>query len=269
MLKFSVITVVKNRASTIGKTIESILIQDYKNFEIIVIDGKSTDGTMKILQSYKKNIKVLVSENDDGVYEAMNKGLHYSTGDVICFLNSDDFYANSKVFSSVATAFNFNNEKNDIVYGDIVYITQYKPSKIVRYWKNALVSKKSFLIGHHPPHPAFFAKKNLYDRYGNFKTNLIAADFDLMMTIFNKSKHTYYLKKLCVVMRLGGISNKNLSDIVSQNIQLIKIIKNHNHRSNVILFLLIKPFFRFSQFLSALIHKDAIQKDVTLEKIGN
>ena len=267
MIKFSVITVVKNRVSTIDKSIESILIQDYKNFEIIVIDGKSTDGTMKKLQSYKKNIKVLISENDDGVYHAMNKGLNYVTGDVVCFLNSDDFYANSKVFSSVANA--FQNEKYDIVYGDIVYITQNKPSKIVRYWKNALVSKKSFLIGHHPPHPAFFAKKKFYDKYSNFKTNLIAADFDLMMTIFNKSKCSHYLKKICVVMRLGGISNKNINNIVSQNIQLIKIIKNHNQKSSVILFLLIKPLFRFSQFVSALIHKDAIQKAVTVEEIGN
>ena len=267
MIKISVITVVKNRVSTIDQAIKSILIQDYKYFEIIVIDGKSTDGTMEKLQSYKQNFKVLISENDNGVYHAMNRGLNYVTGDVVCFLNSDDFYADSKVFSSIANI--FQHKKYDIVYGDIIYITQNKPNKIIRYWKNKLVSKKSFLIGHHPPHPAFFAKKNLYDNVGNFNTNIVAADFDLMMRIFNKSKSSYYLRKLCVVMRLGGISNKNIRNILSQNFQLIKTIKSHNPKSSIILFLLIKALFKSSQFLSALIHKKMIKKTVTTYEIGS
>ena len=157
MIKISVITVVKNRVSTIDQAIMSVLVQNYKNYELIVIDGNSTDGTIRRLQNYKKAIKVLISENDKGIYHAMNKGLKYVSGDVVCFLNSDDFYGNNNVFSDVANM--FEEKKCDIVYGDIVYVTKQKPHKVIRYWTNLLVSKKSFFIGHHPPHPAFFCKK--------------------------------------------------------------------------------------------------------------
>jgi glycosyltransferase involved in cell wall biosynthesis len=268
LIKFSIITVVKNRISTIDHAIKSILAQDYKNYEIIVIDGNSTDGTTKRLQSYKEKIKVLVTEHDLGVYHAMNKGLSYATGDVICFLNSDDFYANDKVFSNIANLFFVT--KSDIIYGDIVYITQYKPHKIIRYWQSYLVSKRSFLLGHHPPHPAFFAKKKLYNNFGNFNTNLdIIADFDLMLRMFNSCKSKSYLKEICVVMRLGGISNKSFKSIMSQNIELIKITKNYDKKYPVILFLLIKPLLRIYQFFSAIIFKQRILKAITINNNKN
>lgn len=260
MIKISVITVVKNRVSTIDQAIMSVLVQNYKNYELIVIDGNSTDGTIRRLQNYKKAIKVLISENDKGIYHAMNKGLKYVSGDVVCFLNSDDFYGNNNVFSDVANM--FEEKKCDIVYGDIVYVTKQKPHKVIRYWTNLLVSKKSFFIGHHPPHPAFFAKKKLYDNFGDFNAEIIAADFDLMIRLFNNSEYNCYLKKICVVMRLGGVSNTSLKYIISQNYQLIKTLKDYNKRYSILLFLLLKPLLRFYQFFNAIVNKKLISKQL-------
>ena len=250
MIKFSIIVVVKNRVSTINSAITSILQQNYKNFEIIVIDGKSTDGTLDKLKKFKKNLKVLISENDSGVYYAMNKGLKYASGDVICFLNSDDYFANSNVLSSINLSFEKNN--CEIVYGDIIYITNENPYKIVRYWKSNFITKKSFLFGHHPPHPAFYAKKELYDKFGNFNTlHPIIADYELMMRFFNNCKNIAYLEKICVVMRLGGLSNKNIVSIYEQNKNLIRLLKEYDNNFKAYMFVITKIIIKVSQYIFA------------------
>ena len=266
MIKFSIITVVKNRVSTIENAIKSILQQDYKNYEIIIVDGCSSDGTLEILNKYKKKIKTLISEKDVGVYHAMNKGLKHTTGDVICFLNSDDFFAKNNILSSLNDVFQKNN--CDIVYGEIVYITNYIPPKIVRYWKNNFVSKKSFLLGHHPPHPAFFAKKKLYDEFGNFNVSLpIIADFDLMLRFFNNCNDTFYLRKICVIMRLGGVSNKSLSSVFLQNKKLLKLLKGYGGNFNPVLFIITKLFVKTLQYFFAIYENKKIKKILNFKKI--
>lgn len=261
MIKFSIITVVKDRAHTIENAIRSILKQDYKNFEIIVVDGKSTDGTLEILKNYKKDLKTLISENDNGVYDAMNKGLKHANGDVVCFLNSDDYFANKDVLSSLNSAFETNNY--DIVYGEIIYITNSIPYKIIRYWKSNFINKKSFLLGHHPPHPAFYAKKELYDKFGNFSIKFpIIADYELMMRFFNNCNNTFYLQKICVVMRLGGLSNKSLKSIVEQNKKILQMLGKYDSNFKPYLFLVVKVFTKMLQYILAKYYNKKIHRNL-------
>ena len=147
-MKFSIITVTYNSAATIEQTIRSVIGQSYENIEYIIVDGQSTDSTLKIIEKYKDRIGKIVSEKDNGLYDALNKGIDLATGDVIGFLHSDDFYINEKVIERYAEA--FIKEKPDAVYSDLYYVDKTNTDKIVRKWKsgkykpNALTAKKKF-----------------------------------------------------------------------------------------------------------------------------
>ena len=185
--KISVITVSFNSAKTIRNTIESVLSQDYQHIEYIVIDGGSTDGAVDIVQEYGNRITKVISESDNGIYDAMNKGIRAATGDVIGFINSDDYYPVSDVLTNVMQV--FTEESYDICYGDLCYVDQNKTNEIVRYWKSSKYIAGSFRNGWCPPHPTFFVRRNIYEHYGMFDLDYkIAADFELMMRLLEVSK---------------------------------------------------------------------------------
>ena len=201
-MKVSIITVVKNNVSTIKHAIESVLGQTYNNIEYIVIDGDSTDGTYDIVEKYNDKINKFISEKDNGLYDAMNKGLKHATGDIVGILNSDDVYFNSHVIEDVVKT--FKNKKLDSLFGDLFYVEKDNLDKIVRYWKSSEFKLGSFAKGWHPPHPSFFVKNEIYKKYGMFDTTMeVSADFDLMLRLLERHKiSTTYLPKVLVRMRI-------------------------------------------------------------------
>lgn len=240
-MKISIITVVWNNKETIQNAIDSILNQTYKNIEYIIIDGASTDGTIEIVKSYGDKITKFVSEPDKGLYDAMNKGVRLSTGDVVGILNSDDIYNNKKVIENIMDK--FINLNIDSLYGDLEYVEAENTDKVVRYWKSSKFIEGSFSKGWHPPHPSFFVKKEIYDKYGVFDdSNKISADFELMLRFLERFKiSTTYLPQVIVKMREGGASNQSIKNIIKGNINILNAFDKNDIKVNKFTYL----FYRF------------------------
>lgn len=218
-MKISIITVTYNSAATLEQTILSVVGQTYKDIEYIVVDGGSKDETLNIIAKYKNSISKTVSEKDNGLYDALNKGIAMSGGDVIGILHSDDFYIHSKVIENYVREFNEQNA--DAVYADLYYIDKNNTDKIVRKWKSGRYSHGDFLSGWMPPHPTFFVKKDVYERFGKFNTDFkSAADYELMLRFIHKHKIKLgYLKEFTVKMRTGGKSNASVQNRVNANME--------------------------------------------------
>ena len=208
--KISIITVTFNGEKTIKDTIESVFSQDYNNVEHIIIDGKSTDGTIDIVKSYGDKISHFISEQDDGIYDAMNKGIRAATGDVIGVLNSDDFYPCNHIISDVVKK--FNDHDTDSVYGDLVYVDTEQTDKVTRYWQSKHFSMAKIRKGWTLPHPTFFVKKKVYDEFGLYSIRLkSAADYEMIIRLLYKNKiSVQYLPEILVRMRKGGVSNASI-----------------------------------------------------------
>ena len=175
-MKVSIITVALNAAETIEETIKSVLSQDYKDIEYIVVDGGSADGTLDIIHKYKKNIAKVISEPDNGIYEAINKGIKLSKGHIVAALHSDDSYAEQTTVSQMVAYIQSNDL--DAAYGDLIYVDRNDPNHIRRFWQAGRYKEKAFSYGWVVPHPTFFCKKEIYERFGYFNDRLqIAADF--------------------------------------------------------------------------------------------
>jgi len=218
-IKISIITVLKNNHNTAEDCIKSVLNQSYGNIEHIVIDGASTDGTLEILDRFKDRISKIVSEKDLGAYYAFNKGIGLATGDVIGFLNGDDIYSDSEVIKEAAKAFIENGL--DSVYGDLLYVNRNDPNKVIRYWKAGDYTQKSLKTGWMPPHPTFFVRKAIYEKYGCFNTDFgIAADYEMILRLLYKYNiSTRYIPMVLVKMRVGGRSNKTLKNIIQKSLE--------------------------------------------------
>jgi len=201
-----VVTVVKNGAATIADCVESVLGQNYP-VEYVVIDGGSTDGTIDIVNQYSSRISNIISEPDKSIYDAMNKGVALTTGSVLSMLNADDVYAHDSVIARVAEAF----EKPGIesCYGDLIYVDPDNCSKVTRYWKSGPYNRNLFYNGWMPPHPTFFARRSVYEKYGSFNVGLgTSADYELMLRFLLKHGiSSIYIPDLMVIMRGGGVSN--------------------------------------------------------------
>jgi len=206
-MKISIVTPAFNSAKTIQHTIESVARQTYPNVEYIIVDGGSKDATAKIVAQYDDVVDIFISEPDRGVYDAMNKGIRMASGDVVAILNSDDFYTHSRVLEQIAAA--FRQSGVDSVYGDLQYVNHYHPNQIVRHWESGGFVRENFLAGWMPPHPAFFVKKSVYQRYGLFNLSLrSSADYELMLRFLYKHRiSTSYVQDVLVRMRTGGMSN--------------------------------------------------------------
>lgn len=233
-MKISIITVVFNSEETIEDTILSVSSQFYRNIEHIIIDGGSTDGTLLIINKHRDKISTYISEPDYGIYDAMNKGLRLATGDVIGILNSDDIYYDNNVLSSVVDGFNTNG--TDSVFSDLVYVKKKKTDKVVRYYRGADFTINKFPYGWMPPHPTFFVKRCVYEKYGYFKTDyIIAADFELLVRFLAVNKVSFtYLPKVFVKMRVGGISTRNLKSNIILNKEIIRACIENGIKTNIV-----------------------------------
>jgi glycosyltransferase involved in cell wall biosynthesis len=216
-LKISIITACFNSASTVEDTIKSVLSQDHKEIEYIIVDGNSTDNTLSIVNKYKDRISKIISGKDDGIYDALNKGIAAATGELIGILHSDDFYTDEKVISVVVRT--IAGKGTDAVYADLQYVNKDNTSKVVRHWHSGEYKTGLFKKGWMPPHPAFFLKKECYDKYGSFNLKLrSAADYELMLRMIEKNKISVsYLPQVIVKMRTGGKSNISLLNRIKAN----------------------------------------------------
>lgn len=216
-MKISIITVCYNSAKTIQDCIQSVVNQSYPDVEYILIDGQSTDNTLEIVHSFGNKISQVISEQDNGMYDAINKGIKLATGDIIGILNSDDMYVDEQVLSEVVQKMKATNA--DALYADLNYVDQLDTNKVIRYWKSGVYKKGSFLAGWMPPHPTFFIKKDFYLQYGGYSLDLVsAADYELMLRMVHKnSAKIAYLPRVIVNMRVGGMSNASLSNRLRAN----------------------------------------------------
>jgi glycosyltransferase involved in cell wall biosynthesis len=211
-MKVSIITITYNSAETIEDTIQSVLSQDYKDIEYIIVDGASKDRTLEIIDRYKSSVSKFVSERDKGIYDAMNKGVAMATGDIIGILNSDDFYADAHVISDIVKTIQQSN--GDACYADLVYVDRIATNKVIRSWKSGEYRHGDFLRGWMPPHPTFFVKRSVYEAHGNYSLQLrSAADYELMLRFIHKHGiRLSYLPRVITKMRAGGQSNVTLKN---------------------------------------------------------
>lgn len=209
-MKISLITVTYNSAKYLEDSILSVIAQDYADIEHIIIDGGSTDGTLDIINKYKDHIAVWVSEPDNGMYDAINKGMKLATGDVIGTLNSDDMLADNAVISAIVASFYYH--KVDAVYGDLVYVKPDAVEQVVRFWKGLPYKRSRYRFGWMPAHPTFYFKRELLEMNGYYETHYFsAADYEFMARyLFYFRASAYYVPRLIVRMRSGGMSNGNI-----------------------------------------------------------
>lgn len=245
----SIITVVFNNEDTIREAIESVLGQTYKNIEYIIIDGGSKDNTVNFINKYKDQLGYFVSEKDNGLYDAMNKGIKACTGDVIGILNSDDLYEDLNVIASVMEEFNKDSEL-DILYGDLVYVKSNDTTKVVRNWKSKMYYKFFFEHANVPPHPSLFVRSKVYNEIGLFDLRYkLAADYELMLRMFkNHNFKSKYINKLITKMRLGGATNQSFSNVVAQNKEILQSWKNNGLNAPIYLMPL-RILKRLTQFV--------------------
>jgi glycosyltransferase involved in cell wall biosynthesis len=246
MLTISIITSVFNGCKTIGSCIESVLSQSCP-VEHIIVDGGSTDGTLDVVKGYGDKISRIIYGPDRGVYDGMNKGLSAAQGDVVGFLNADDFYPSPDVISTVVGT--LSNENMDSCYGDLIYIDDTKPDEIFRFWKSGPYRPNRFYWGWMPPHPTFFVKRSIYSSYAGFDLTIgSSADYELMLRFLLKYRiRTEYIPKVLVKMRTGGISNASIRNRLSANYNDRKAWKI-NALSPYPFTLFLKPLRKLGQF---------------------
>lgn len=216
-MKISVITGCYNAAETIEETLVSVFSQEGADLEYIVVDGASTDNTMEIIGRYRRDIALVISEPDKGMYDALNKGLANAHGDVIAFLHADDVFASNDVLSRVAEG--FQRFGTDTLYGDLKYVDRNDLTRTIRHWESGAYNRNSWRRGWMPPHPAFFARRECYDQWGGFNLDFTsAADYELMLRfLYKHSAGSAHIPLDCVLMRVGGKSNASLRNRLHAN----------------------------------------------------
>jgi glycosyltransferase involved in cell wall biosynthesis len=236
-MKFSIITATRNSEKTIKKTLNSVNSQSYQDIEHIIVDGKSTDQTLKIVDKFGNRVTNLISERDDGIYDALNKGIKIATGDIIAFLHSDDVFMNNNVISRIASA--FIDEKCDLVYGDTIFFKNGNVKDRVRYYNSPKLSLRNLSWGKMPAHPAMFLKKAIYDDCGYFDVGYkIAGDYEFLCRLM--AKHKVDVVKMCeifVAMQIGGVSTSGLKSTIKLNQEIYKACKDNGIYTNAFMLL--------------------------------
>ena len=209
-MKVSIITVVYNNVKCVENAIQSVLSQDYNNVEYVVIDGGSTDGTVDVLTKYQDKISLFISEPDNGIYDALNKGIVQASGDIIAILHSDDKFCDEYVVSDMMR--HIEKTKAELCFSDMVIVDS-KSDKVLRYYMANYFKRWLFRMGWMPPHPTCFIKKTLFDEFGLYSLSYkVAGDFDFLIRVFYGRDIAWtYLNRVTVKMRLGGVSNSGLS----------------------------------------------------------
>ena len=250
-MKISIITATYNSGKTVTDTLESVLHQSYNDFEYLIIDGASKDDTMTIVKEYEPRFEGrlrYISEPDNGLYDAMNKGINMATGDVVGILNSDDFYTSDDALQVIADA--FSNNDIDATYGDIHFVNDSDLTKMVRYYSSSVFRRSLMRYGMMPAHPSFYCKRDVYERYGSFDTSYrVAADFEnLLRLIFVNRIKTQYIPKDFVTMRTGGMSTAGLGSRTQIMHDHLRAMKQNGVYSNVFL-LSLRYFYKIYELL--------------------
>jgi glycosyltransferase len=252
-MKISLITVTHNSEKYLEGCILSVLKQNYKNIEHIIIDGNSTDGTVAIIERYSRHISQWKSEQDNGMYHAINKGMTMATGDVIGILNSDDVLASTDVISAIVKC--FSETEIDSLYGDLVYVAPDDMHDVLRQWKGQPYNRERFKFGWMPAHPTFYFKRNLVEKLGMYESHYYtAADYEFMARYLYSNRVTAtYLPKLMVRMRKGGASNGNLYRRLRANHTDYLAMKKNNVPFPLIASFL-KPVRKLPQYYNTFVH---------------
>ena len=236
-----------NSEKYLADCIRSVHMQGYKNIEHIIVDGKSTDGTLKVIRAHEGHLAKWISEADRGMYDAINKGIAMATGDIIGILNSDDIFASDRVIGNIVQC--FKNENTDSVYGDLVYVKPSNTDKVFRMWKGVTYKRYRFNYGWMPAHPTFYMKRSLIEKYGPYENHYYtAADYEFMARYLYKHRiSATYLEQLVIKMRTGGASNSSLKKRLRANRRDYLAMKRNNIPFSFLVSI-IKPLSKVGQF---------------------
>lgn len=246
----SIITATFNSAKTLKDTIQSVLRQTNKDFEYLIIDGGSTDETIDIVKSYESEFSgrlKWVSEKDQGIYDAMNKGIKMASGDVVGILNSDDYFTSDDILQTVADAFKC--QEIDAIYGDIHFIRDGNPQKCIRYYSSRMFRPFWLRFGFMPAHPSFYCKREVFEKAGLYSLDYkIGADYEMMVRLFKKYRiMSQYINKDFVTMRTGGASNNNVRSRITLINEDVKACKENGVYTNS-LFVMLKFMYKIFEF---------------------
>ena len=232
-MKISIITATFNSSATVRDTLESILRQTHQDWELIIEDGLSQDDTLPVIREYEPRCQGrmhIYSEKDEGLYDAMNRGIARATGDVVGILNSDDFYYDEHVLEDINRA--MDGQPVDCIYGDLKFVKADDKERVVRTWKGSQHKKGAFLRGWHPAHPTFYVRRDFFNQLGAFNTDYaVSADFELMLRFIevaglrNKNVPRFFVK-----MRMGGESTGSLRNIIRGNRSILRALRHHGFR---------------------------------------
>ncbi len=244
----SIITVSYNSSATIRDTLKSVEQQSYPHIEHIIVDGASTDDTMNHVDDHP-HVSLSISEEDEGIYYAMNKGIDMCKGEVVGILNADDMYAHHNVIEKVMDA--FKDSSVDAVYADLVFVDPNDTSKVKRTWRSGPYKQRDLYHGWMPPHPTFFVRRSLYEKYGAFNTQLrSAADYELMLRFLLKhTVNAVHLPETIVLMRHGGQSTASFKNRWKAN-QEDRLAWKMNHLKPHLFTLILKPLRKINQFFT-------------------
>lgn len=233
-MKFSIITVCYNSAQTIEDTLRSVAAQTWSDIEHIIVDGGSKDGTLAIIERYRQSLSKVISEPDHGIYDAMNKGVHAATGDVIGFLNADDVYAHANVLGDVAKI--IEKEHLDAVFGDVAFFRPEKPTLTFRRYSSARFRPTRIAWGWMPAHPAVFLRREVFQKVGPFRTDYrIAGDFEFIARAFwHQSLRYRHLPEVLVRMRTGGISTGGWRNTLVLNREVLRACRENGIPTNML-----------------------------------
>lgn len=245
-MKISIITCTYNSINTIESALDSFSAQSYSDKQHIIVDGASRDGTIEKIRTRMTNETVFVHEPDQGMYDALNKGMALARGEVLGILHSDDIYHDTDTLKMVAEAFDKNNY--DAVYGDLVYVYQHNIEQIIRYWRSGLFQPAKLSAGWMPPHPTFFVRKKLVQKIGEYDLKFkIASDYDFMLRVLKyPGVQVGYIPRILVRMRTGGASNANIANIINKSREDFEILKKNE--MHAISTLLLKNLAKIPQF---------------------
>ena len=226
-LRISVVTAVYNRADTLPDALCSVSAQDFNGWEHIIQDGGSTDGTQQIIERLDHPAVSVVSESDNGIYDAINRGIARATGDVIGLLHSDDFFTDNSVLSAVAEG--FADPEVDGLFGDLDYVAAGDTSRIIRRWRSGAYDPANLRKGWMPPHPTLYLRREVFEKFGLYDTSYqIAADYDAMLRYLVKGRiRLAYIPKVMIKMRVGGESNRSLGRILRKSREDYRAIKSN------------------------------------------
>lgn len=246
-VKISLVTVCRNAELTLQRCIDSVKNQSYAHMEYIIIDGNSSDGTLRVIQENQEHIHIFRSEKDEGIYDAMNKGISLCTGDVIGMLNADDYLDNDQVMNEIAGS--FMRHDADLLYADLDYVNA--KGKVLRKWRSGPCQQHKFNWGWMPPHPTFYVKRKFFEQFGRYDLNYgTAADYELMLRfMYLHQAKAFYLNKVIVKMAMGGVSNQRFKNRLRAWKNDFRAMKANRIYSPV-LGICLKPLRKIAQFVS-------------------